>query len=485
MSQLSPSDEGEHPIPDYTHALLLWKQPEGYNNVLMVQDPSSTHPDQWDLPYFTYPESLNYDSDRFAADLEQLLSPPILPGCRSFTVIAELLGATSSRGQYWKEPIGYERLILVDAQVPCEDIPLSKHVDWKTASFWQRNLTSLDACGRQMRFSRESASKYINSLEDQFVRHTDPRYHFGWFKAAVHSLRSEADRHRDWSQLGRVVQEQVSTSSTLLSLKRSEGAFFLKSPAVGCDEASITSTVADLFPGSIVEVLCRNDKLNCFIMRGFTHRYPRKKHYGQLLKFLGGIQLESVVHLDTLRLAGCEDRHPEHMLEKYEEWVYNISMKHIFRSEFYRMRDLLPLIKNTCHRLREYKIPMTLVHGDFATRNMSLLFDGSDNDSNILLFDWQYACISHPFCDLHEFYEFASEDVLTEYLDLWIDYEPYSRAREALELAKDLGWLLKIWSSFNCHNECNIQRVSSTAEFIIETFYDLESGLQGTLKHAD
>ena len=95
--------------------------------------------------------------------------------------------------------------------------------------------------------------------------------------------------------------------------------------------------------------------------------------------------------------------------------------------------------------MQEYNIPLTLTHGDFASRNLGLK-KGRDGSQQLVVFDWQFAAISHPFFDLQEIHEEQniSEEERRCYLEMWREYEPLERCEELYEIAHRLGWLLKL-----------------------------------------
>lgn len=50
-----------------------------------------------------------------------------------------------------------------------------------------------------------------------------------------------------------------------------------------------------------------------------------------------------------------------------------------------------------CSGLAEFNILLTLVHGDLTLSNTT--YDPLEG-REVLLFDWEFACIGHPLCDL-------------------------------------------------------------------------------------
>lgn len=496
----SATEDNDWTMPDYVHMLVLSDPVDdhhsgenGARHVLMLRQHSTS---TWDLPFFAYPDSLRYSGDRCVADLERALSAPTLPDRRAFVVVAELLGAHGGSGPTGNDPIGFARLMLIEPQISLSDLSLKPHVAWKDASFVASLLKSSDGC-MENRSALEVALTYMRTWPDHMAKHCDPRYQFGWFDASARWLRAEVARHGA-TPTGPIVQEHISSTSTLLSLACSTGTFYLKSPAVGCEEATITAAVAALFPEDTVDVLGTSKELHSFIMHGFDHVDLKRSHDEAFVRKLGHLQLQSLQHLDTLKAAGCEERGPDEIAEKLREWANDDSerMRNIFGVTLSTFKERVPLVVALCLHLRTYNIPLTLVHGDFAKHNATIVSakggiacrdgddehcdDEADSSEKILFFDWQYACISHPFCDLHEMHKELTENTMNVYLDLWSEYESRERAREAFELAKNLGWCLKMWTMMDGLQECDLQRSSSRADFLADAFDALVSGLSQT-----
>lgn len=64
----------------------------------------------------------------------------------------------------------------------------------------------------------------------------------------------------------------------------------------------------------------------------------------------------------------------------------------------------------------------------------------------MILFDWQFGHIGHPFSDFHRVHEDVSDDLRDEYLQMWSSYKDLDRAREAYDIARKLACMAKAWS---------------------------------------
>lgn len=90
--------------------------------------------------------------------------------------------------------------------------------------------------------------------------------------------------------------------------------------------------------------------------------------------------------------------------------------------------------------IHEYKVPITLEHGDVHDGNLIEF-----NLGECRLIDWETASINHPFlCLVCYFYESSLSDelkfeIVESYLAPWQVFEPMERLRELLELIGQYG----------------------------------------------
>lgn len=411
----------------------------------------------WDLPYLVYPKSLSDDTTLCCRDLQDLLGIASDDTC--FTVVVELLGAFAIGREDYEREAGLGQLMMVESHIDAFDLP--ENAAWKDATFVssllevQPEKRTLHACLDVVLNCMQPESSILASLRS-------PRDQYGWFRKAANLLTS-AVSSEGAKVSGSVIQEHVSLTSTLLKVDSSDGWFFLKAPALGCNEVTITSTVASLFPQSTPEVVTTCDDLNCIVLKEFTEIQMEDTDIGDMARKLGHMQLQSMQHLSKLRDGGCPVRGPADIAMKIDEWTREKGTGQIFNSLHGMFRNIAPELKRLCSQLDNYRIPLTLVHGDFSLQNATF---ASANSREIFLFDWQYACIGHPFCDFHRLHSDISEEALREYLGMWSGFESMERAKEAYELAQKLGWCLKMWSISDCYEQGNPQARSSLAEYV-------------------
>lgn len=73
-----------------------------------------------------------------------------------------------------------------------------------------------------------------------------------------------------------------------------------------------------------------------------------------------------------------------------------------------RLQELIPVPREICRQLQEFNIPQTLVHGDMGLNKAT---HQSPNSQEVLLFDWEFAYIGHPFRDFHRIHGDVPKEV--------------------------------------------------------------------------
>lgn len=94
------------------------------------------------------------------------------------------------------------------------------------------------------------------------------------------------------------------------------------------------------------------------------------------------------------------------------------------------------------------------------------------------LFDCEFVCISHAFCDFFRFgsheYEAVCDDLVNEYLQLWGGYADLGKLREAFQIGSLLGLALKLWSLWERAALCDYQKTVALQTWMRETTLDLQ-----------
>lgn len=458
LLSMQSSSNGNMEMPDYVRMLLL---SDDRKAVLMLYEDG-----QWELPYFVYDSNFpNLCVHRCCRDLATLLS--VSSSIRHpFSVIAELYGEFLSYGRSDDGELGFAKLLLMENHTTNFDLP--QMASWKTAQFLSsllegQNLT--DDC----RACFEDIFYYLTHPEAFETSLTDQRYQFGWYDRALSWFNKVIFTEGHEGNLRNVVQHQVVATSTVIRLDAEEGSFYLKAPAVGLKEVSITRKIAQLFPALSPEIVDVSPELNSFVSASFFKMRIDESQYREMVFTLATVQLGSINVLGELESSGCEVRTPRQMVMKLEEWKDDMQVREVLGDLYSKYVVFVPRISQLLNRLDSFNLPLTVVHGDFSDGNIAFRSEEADQ---MILYDWQYACISNPFLDLHEVtvHNDFPEDIINDYLDLWLRYETKERLWEAFQLARSLGWILKMWTSIECLKQCNAQKFSSFDDIVTDAF---------------
>lgn len=474
----STQSEFSSSMPDYVALLLV--HPNG-SRVLMAKSAET-----WYLPQLTYPKSLNYNVDRCCKDLQHRLSIDA-PGITAFSASVELLGSYASAGFEPGDEIGFARLFLLESHVPLSHLP--PPFAWKDAQFLSSCLDTLDAQDQQYHFFEQSLLYIAPKTPRDLLPSLDPRHKLGWFREASAWLRSVVSS-TGASPSGRVVQVHVNPTSTILKIDSTCGWFYLKSLGLASHEPSITAALADLISNRCVQVIAVSDLLHSFVTPGFELvDLDEAQHLPLAAHTLGEIQLQCMAHVEPLRAAGCPDHTPLMIERVLLHWAESETIRRIFGSQFPSFVSALPHLLTLCQRLSTSKMPPTLVHGDYALRNMTF---SSASQRELLIFDWQYACISHPFCDMHILDDLVIEDdedgdencalhirVRNEYMQMLAEcVEGEADLQEEYNAGRVIGNILQMWTTIESLEKNDVQLKSALEEFVFDSFNSAVAGVR-------
>lgn len=268
------------------------------------------------------------------------------------------------------------------------------------------------------------------------------------------------------------MQQAVSPISTILKLGTSCGWLYLKAPAFGNNEFSITKAVHTLFPDSICDVIGVNHKLNAFVSKEFDD--DEEPHFREVVIEMAQLQMDSVEHLDKLTAAGCKTLSLEVISKRIEDWLSDKDFEQAFGGHIESFRESSAKLQDLCSQLIGCRVPLTLVHGDLGLRNAAK----SETEEKFILFDWQYACISHPFFDLHEVRHELDPIIVDECLSLWEKYADREEIDKAHQITAVLGWMPKLWSMIECLKHSYPERNSSLAAFARDRFHYMKREIE-------
>lgn len=425
--------------PEYIRILL--HDPDT-NLVLMTVDN-----DLWDFPYFFYPDGIAADYRKCCKEFQAALGLPAKPNY--FTVLADVLGARpcmKGKAYHSEEEFGFAQLLWLEPQLPF-DVE-SNQFAWKDLAFLEAMdhgdslMDILDSC-------LKAVVKLLKRDEDLLERLEQPRFQLGWYKKASEWL-SQIIKRDDHSVTSEVLQEQITPSSTVLKVNSSDGWYFLKAPTKGCTEMQFAEIVSKLLPDYTPDLVSFSQELHAFVSREFIEMDQGEELddiNSASLQTLARFQQASIPLLESLKDCGCPVRGPEEMIDEVRRWAKE--PRFITIKRFRKFDEMLPDLEALISELQSFKVPLTVVHGDFGSQNIAYRRGGAKN-TKIIFHDWEFSCLSHPFCDLHEAGQFMNESKLNTYLDMWKSFEAPDRLRRALKIGKTLGWLLKMWSTMDC-----------------------------------
>lgn len=397
------------------------------------------------LPRFVYSRQLR-TSEQCCRDLQDLLALP--RGARrseglGLEVVAELLPDDFDSTGYMYNP-GIGRVTLLQSQT-ADDFPggpLRDGMEWMdVAEFYHALLDEPDyeyeyACERQMLLHFLGQCTQLSSPNvNNACSHTRILESRRWVEALVHA--------RGGTMLSNMQRHPGSSFALVFAIQTTEGRLFLKTPPPGSSESVVTATVARLLPRDTLEVMAVNGELDCFLAKAFQtiHGFTDKQRLLAARK-LARMQIHCVQHVRALERGQVPNRSPAALSQRVDECMRHPAFAAALQNRALSARPAADMLIAMCNRLEKSQIPQTLVHGDFGEHNVAMRTD-VDEDEGIIVFDWQFACISHPFCDFMDEFRMSGWEVRREYLKQWEKIARWEELLSDLEDAKCVGWLVR------------------------------------------
>lgn len=270
-----------------------------------------------------------------------------------------------------------------------------------------------------------------------------PQHKPGWFVKA--SKWMESCVRKDGGQVvGRVSIRRMTETSTVLVVNSNKGRYFLKAPSAGSNEVLKTMTIAKLFRNATVDVVDACEELGTFVSPEAgvydvkrAEQMDRSAVLDTALNILVRIQLGSLDVIESLKHGGVPVVEPHEMVAELENnWLKNDMFSKATALMKVRVPLVLPMLEAQVEKLKQFKIPLTLIHGGFAPRNIGFKkVEETDNKSV------EKVVLLLLLCDT---------DSLDEYLAQWSEYESLERTKECYELAKLLAPLLSAFLVASC-----------------------------------
>ena len=177
--------------------------------------------------------------------------------------------------------------------------------------------------------------------------------------------------------------------------------------------------------------------------------------------FSGGFSCAHLVISTTCGLEGFQDCGPTELAEEMQLWVNDNCLRRWFGhpDPYARLSKYTPHLLDLWSHLAGGHVPQTFVHGDPGRRNAALAAE-----SRPIPFDWEFACVSHPFYDWHELHGKVSKEDRQAYLQLFANYGEAHGLETLYDAGRTLGWCMKMWSVLEQARQCDMEVFSSHAE---------------------
>jgi hypothetical protein len=258
----------------------------------------------------------------------------------------------------------------------------------------------------------------------------------GWIEAQLAAL--------GMPLTGSVIQVQSGSISCILRTNTAGGAIYFKATAnlpLFVNEPVMMAALAQRHPDLIPAPLCFDPVRRWMLLPDFGQPVRDSGTLAarqDMLRIFGGIQRESIAHVEELLALGCLDRR----LQRLPEMAANLAgdtplLIDLTEPEIAQFRAALPKLAAMCLALGACGVPETLVHGDLHLGNVAL------RDGKYIFFDWTDTCITHPFFDLLSIFDdedrTAEAQLRDEYLRVWEGHTSRELLLEAWALAQPLS----------------------------------------------
>lgn len=169
--------------------------------------------------------------------------------------------------------------------------------------------------------------------------------------------------------------------------------------------------------------------------------------------FSGGFSCAHLVISTTCGLEGFQDCGPTELAAEMQLWVDDNCLRRWFGhpDPYARLAKYTPHLLDLWSHLAGGHVPQTFVHGDPGRRNAALAAE-----SRPIPFDWEFACVSHPFYDWHELHGEASDKVRQAYLKLFAEYGTEHELHVLYDAGRTLCWCVKMWRVLRIRRWCDV-----------------------------
>jgi hypothetical protein len=207
-------------------------------------------------------------------------------------------------------------------------------------------------------------------------------------------------------------------------------------------EAAITRVLAEHFPDLVPVLLAEEDDLAWLLMDQLSGAADERAPDAALAlaPVFSEVQIASMDLRDELLAAGCPDRGLAHTLEGFRGVLAeSLELSSLSNEEVATARAVGDEVEALVEEFWACGLPDTLSHGDLHLGNVA--YDGSQ----LRVFDWTDACLSHPFLDGGHLARFNAEStnehsppdpsLAAAFADRWRTEYPEANIDRALALA--------------------------------------------------
>ncbi|MFO1160720.1 MAG: aminoglycoside phosphotransferase family protein [Reyranellaceae bacterium] len=279
----------------------------------------------------------------------------------------------------------------------------------------------------------------------------------GWFDTAcgwmAHTLAKAGE-----GKIQEVVQQRTWPSSCVLFVRTERGEYYFKAVPESADrECSVTSYLAQHFPGATAPVVAVEPERRWFLMRGIGGRKLEEVDdaavWERAAAAYGELQVACQARVSDLHLLGCPTRGLDTLADEIEALLTAPTVLRpdepggLSADEADRLRVCGPELRRRCERLAACDISLTLEHGDLWPSNVFV------DDEACAVIDWEDVAIGHPFISLAPFIvglgmfqpgiasTAVTERVELAYVARFTGFASEERLLEALRLARPLAFI--------------------------------------------
>lgn len=451
------TDEDDPGNPQYVFIIVLNQAGEQVLTVHTPEDKENYVACGWYLPRFQYDPAKNYESSYCIRDLYRLLDPDRQRF--SFTIAAELFPKQTDVTGELDNSDGIRRVTLVNMQPKsASEYELPSCAQWSQIS---------DVLETAYRFAPhyDHAGTAINAFLRSYValegaRLEDRRCTSRWTYRAVDFLLASI-RQLNLEPVSDIERVAWRSLSELFRVKTHMGWYYLKAPPPGSAEIMLTQRLSELFPGDLPPLVGVSESLGCFVIKGVSTMSPTTLTFspishdcrkfrlpsfvlpsldGVLGRKIARIQLQSVQHLEEMKSLGVPEYSPNILAKSIDTWMSDPVVQGNLEERQYTADEVASVMRATCARLSKSKLPLTLIHGDYRIFNVGIR-DDIRKDDRFVIFDWESACITHPFAETCVRGSLAQ---CTEYRKKWQKFATRKEVEVEMVLARGLGWMTHI-----------------------------------------